>query len=131
MLRISCKEVDDIFRQLGSKNIDLLSIKYIFTKPKGSGWKSLIQFVYNNLDEIGLKNIGFILPIVHDWNSKFKQGETTRFSGLIAIKYYQWILQEKVYISRNEDFKDKILETILYGAGELKEELATIFLMKY
>lgn len=127
LLRISCKEVDDIFQQLGSKNIDLLSIKYIFTKPKGSGWKSLIQFVYDNLDEIGLKNVGYIIPIVHDWNSKFKQGETTRFSGLIALKYYQWILQEKVYISRNEDLKDKILETILYGAGELKEELATIF----
>ncbi|MCM3131621.1 ATP-binding protein [Paenibacillus polysaccharolyticus] len=127
LLRISCKEVDDSFPQMGSKNIDFLSIEYIFTKPKGNGWKSLIQFVYDNLDEIGLKNVGFILPILHDWNTKFRQGDTTRFSGLIALKYYQLIIQEKVCISRNEDFKDKILEIILYGAGELKEELANIF----
>lgn len=126
LLRISCKEVNDLFRLTETKNIDLLSIKYIFTKPKGSGWNSLIQFVYNNLDEIGLENINFILPIVHDWNSNFKKGESTRLSGLIALKYYQWIVQEKVYI-RNEDFKDNNLETILYGAGELKAELTIIF----
>ncbi|CAH1057239.1 AVAST type 4 anti-phage nuclease Avs4 [Paenibacillus pseudetheri] len=127
LLRISCKEVDDVFRQSEAKNIDLLSIKYIFTRPKGSGWNSLIQFVYNNLDEIGLKNVNFILPIVHDWNSNFKKGETTRLSGLIALKYYQWVLQENVYFSRDEDIKDKILETILYSAGEIKAELTTIF----
>lgn len=126
LLRISCKEVDDIYRQSGSKNIDLLSIKYILTKPKGSGWNSLIQFVYNNLDQIGLEDVNFFLPIVHDWNSNFKKGETTRLSALIALKYFQWIEQEKVYI-RNEDFKDNILETILYGAEELKAELTTIF----
>lgn len=127
LLRISCKEVDDVFRQSKDRNIDLLSIKYIFTKPKGSGWNSLIQFVYYNLDEIELKNVNFILPIVHDWNSNFKKGETTRLSGLIALKYYQWVLQENVHFSHDDDIMDKIQETILYGAGELKAELAAIF----
>ncbi|MFM9280957.1 AVAST type 4 anti-phage nuclease Avs4 [Paenibacillus jiagnxiensis] len=128
LLRISCKEVDDdIFQQLGMKNIDLLSIKYIFTRPKGSGWKSLIEFVFKHLDEIGLNNISFILPVVHDWNMKFKKGETTKLSGLIALKYYQWIIQENGHLSRYDDNKDKILETILYGGFELKTELAEIF----
>lgn len=126
LLRISCKEVDDVW-QVESKKIDLLSINYIFTKPKGSGWNSLIQFVHNNMDEIGLKNANYLLPIIHDWNSKFKKGETTRFSSLLALKYFQWIKQEKIYISRNEDLMRKVLETILYGAGEIKLELAAIF----
>jgi len=126
LLRIACKEVDgEIFRQLGLKNMNLFSLKYVLTKPKGDGWKSLIKFVFENLKEIGVKNTHFVLPVIHDWNGKFKEGETTRISGLIALQYYQWLIGEDVYLSR-DDTKDHLLQTILYGALEIKDELEHI-----
>ena len=128
LLRIACKEVDDdFFKQLGKKNINLFSIKYVFTKPKGKGWQSLIKFVYKNLDTIGIKNVYFILSIIHDWNNKFKVGETTKISSLIALKYYEWMIRENIYFSRDEEVKEKLMQTILYGASEIKEELIVIF----
>ena len=93
ILRIACKDVDDdFFKQLGIKNLNLFSLKYILTKPKGQGWESLIKFVFDNIEAIGIKNINFVLPIIYDWNSKVKEGETTRLSSLIALQYYQWII---------------------------------------
>ena len=128
LLRIACKEVDsDFFENLGMRNINLLSIKYIFTKPKGNGWKNLLKFVYKNLDAIEIKNLNFILPIIHDWNKKTKEGETTKISSLIALHYYQWMIKEDIYFSRNEGAKERVLQTILYGASEIKKELSDIF----
>ena len=127
LLRIACKEVDDdFFRQLGLKQLNLFSLKYVFTKPKGKGWNSLIKFVFENLDKIGNKNIHFVLPVIHDWNSKFREGETTRLAGLIALKYYEWIIKEGIYFHR-DDAKDNLLQTILYSSLEIKEELKQIF----
>ncbi|WP_142909857.1 hypothetical protein, partial [Klebsiella pneumoniae] len=44
LLRLACKDVDyDLLKQLGVSNSDLLSIKYVLTKPKGTDWQSVIQ----------------------------------------------------------------------------------------
>ena len=127
ILRIACKEVDDnFFKQLGIKNLNLFSLKYILTKPKGQGWESLIKFVFGNIKDIGIKNINFVLPVIYDWNSKVKEGETTRLSSLIALQYYQWIIDEDIYFSR-DDAKEHLLQTILYGSSEIKVELKNIF----
>ncbi len=127
LLRITCKEIDeDLFRQLGVKNFDPFSLKYTFTKPKGQGWHSLISFTFNHLEVIGIKNINFIFPIIHEWNKKFKSGETTRFSALIALQYYQWIISEETYIRRGRAEGD-LLEIILDGSSEIKVELERIF----
>ncbi len=126
LLRIACKEVDnDFFEKLGLKNVNTLPIAYILTKPKGRGWQSLIKFVFSNIDVINIENIDFIFPITHDWNSKFREGETTKLSSLIALKYYQWIIKEDKYLDK--DFEEKLIQTILYGASEIKDELITIF----
>ncbi|MEX0598245.1 MAG: ATP-binding protein, partial [Candidatus Paceibacterota bacterium] len=115
LLRIACKEVDnDFFRQLGIKNINQLSIKFLLTKPKGKGWQNLINFIYENLDKIGVEHVYFILPTIYDWNNKFRKGKTTRLSSLIALFYYQWAIKEDVHFSRG-DTKEKLLRTILYG----------------
>jgi energy-coupling factor transporter ATP-binding protein EcfA2 len=128
LLRIACKEIDhDFFKQLGMDDLNLPSIEYFLTKPKGKGWQSFIKFAYKNLDTIEIKNIYFILPIIHDWTKKNKEGETVKTSSLIALKYYQWILTEDIYFSRDEEVKEKLFQTILYGASEIKEELITIF----
>ena len=127
-LRIACKEVDDdFFKQFGIKNVDLSTLKYVLTKPKGNGWKSVIKFVYDNLKTIGIENIYFILPVIHDWNNKFTKGETTQLSSLIALQYYQWIIEKDAYFSRDDDVKDNLFQTILYGSFEIKDELNSIF----
>jgi len=127
ILRITCKDIDnDFFEQIGIKNLNLLSLKYVLTKPKGQGWKNLIKFVFDNIKTIGIKNINFILPIVHDWNSKIKDGETTRFSSLIALQFYQWTIKDDVYFS-NDNTKENLFQTILYGTSEMKDELKGIF----
>jgi len=127
LLRRACKEVDsDFFKQLGIRRLNLFHLKVVLTKPKGEGWKSLIKFIYKNIDTIGIENIKFILPVIHDWNTKFKKGETTRFASLIALKYYQWIIKNDVFFSGNED-KNNLLQTILNGSSEIKDELKEIF----
>jgi len=127
LLKLACKEVDsDFFQQLGIKNLNIFSLKYILTKPKGKGWKSLIKFIFNNIDEIGIENINFILPVIYKWNTKFKEGETTRFASLIALGYYQWIIENDIFFSRDEA-KNNLLQTILNGSSEIKETLKKIF----
>jgi hypothetical protein len=127
LLRIACKEVDDdFFKSLGVKTLNLLSLKYVLTKPKGHGWGSLIKFVFENLADIGTDNVDFVLPVIYDWNNKFRHGATTRFSALIALQYYQWIIDEKIRVSRDDANKD-ILQTIVYGSSEIQQELIDIF----
>ncbi|MDD2211721.1 MAG: ATP-binding protein [Clostridia bacterium] len=128
LLRIACKEVDnDFYKNLGIKKKDWLYIKYISTKPRGKGWQSLIKFIYKNIDTIGFESLGYILPIINDWNNKFKKGETRKCASLIALQYYQWIIKEDVYFSCEKEVKDKIFQTILSGASEIKDELVIIF----
>ncbi|WP_457635628.1 AVAST type 4 anti-phage nuclease Avs4 [Persephonella sp.] len=127
LLRLACKEVDnDFLKQIGVKNVNIFSLKYVLTKPKGKGWESLIKFVFNNLEIIGIENISFIMPVIYDWNTKFKKGVITRYASLLALKYYQWIIKEDVYFYDNEA-KSKLLQTILYGTSEIKNELKEIF----
>ena len=127
LLRLACKEVDyDILRQLGVRDLNLLAIKYVLTKPKGSGWQSAIRFIHDNLNRIGINNISFALPVIHEWNQKVKKGATTRLSSLIALKYYQWTIEEDVYLSRGDN-KENLLQTILHGAARIKPELEGIF----
>jgi hypothetical protein len=127
LLRIACKEIDDeIFGQLKLKNINIFSLKYALTKPKGHGWNKLIKFVYDNLDKIGIEHIHFLLPIIYDWNNKYKEGVTTRLASLIALRFYEWSMDERIYYSRDET-KENLLSTIMYGSSEIKEELKVVF----
>lgn len=127
LLRLACKEVDyDFLKRLGVSDSNILSIKYVLTKPKGTGWQSVIRFIYDNLEEIGFKNIHFILPVIHEWCQKVKKGETTQLSSLIALKYYQWTIEEDVHFSHGDN-KVNLLKTILHGAAMIKPELAAIF----
>ena len=127
ILRTACKEVDDDFLEIvGIRNVNLFLLEYVWTRPKGQGWKSIIRFTLENIDTIGMNNIHFVLPIIHEWNSKVRDGETTRLSSLIALYYYQWEIIKDIHISR-DDKEDKILQTIIYGASEIKNELEVIF----
>lgn len=126
LLRLACKEVDDtLSRFLNDDRNDLLSLKYVYTKPKGQGWKEIIRFVFENIEDIEQNNLNFILPILQDWNSSNKEGKTTRYSSLIALNCYQWFIDEQGY-SLRDDTKKQIIQTVLYGAAEIQNELKAI-----
>lgn len=127
LLRIACKESDlQTLKQWGIGTInDELQLSMIFTKPKGQGWQSFIQYIFEHRGEIGLENIEFILPVLHDWNSKFQEGDTTKLSGLLSVKYYQEIMKGSTY-GHSEVLK-KLLQIIASSAMEIKDELITIF----
>ena len=126
LLRIACKEIDDsLWEQIGLKNQVISEIKYIFTQPKGHGWNSFIAFIYDHIETIKLQKINIILPVLYDWNSKFKEGEITRKASLIALKYYDWI-HESDYYRHDENIKT-ILNVIINGSFKIKNELSIVF----
>ena len=126
LIRIGCKEIDNsFFDRLGERTPDILSIEYVITKPKGNGWKSLIKFIDGNLAKIGVDNLSFALPVIYDWNSHNKSGDTTKYSSLIALSFYKTVIEKGSYI-RDDDFYKHLILTILYGVGEIKNDLETI-----
>lgn len=128
LLRIACKEVDNsIIKKLGIKDTNSIPIERLLTKPKGEGWKSLIKFVYDNLDSIGINNIKFILPVIYEWNNKFIKGNTTKEASIIALKYYQLGIEDYKYFPYEDEAKDNLFATILKGSSEIKSELSNIF----
>ncbi|MFX4218553.1 AVAST type 4 anti-phage nuclease Avs4 [Aliarcobacter butzleri] len=127
LLRLACKQVDNSFwESLGLNNQQLQEAKYIFTMPKGGGWKSFINFVYENIETIGLTKIDLLLPILQDWNSKFQEGNTTRNASLTALKYYD-LINQKEYKYSYEEYIKTICKVIASGSFEIKDELSTIF----
>lgn len=120
------QEIDNsLFDKLGVRTPDILSMEYIITKPKGNGWKSLINFIFNNIEKIGVDNLNFALPVLYDWNSHNKSGEATKYSSLIALSFYKSVIENDVYI-RDDGFSKELILTILYGVGEIKSELEAI-----
>lgn len=126
LVRIGCKEIDNsFFDKLGVRTPDILSMEYVITKPKGNGWKSLIKFINENLEKIGINNLSFVLPALYDWNSHNKSGDVTKYASLIALSLYKSTIENNVYI-RDSGFSKELILTILYGAGEIKNELEAI-----
>jgi hypothetical protein len=122
ILRIACKEIDNsMFNLLGLKQSDIA----YFTKPKGAGWSAFINFIFDKKESIGLKNMKAFIPVLNEWNSSVKQGDTTRKASLLCLEYYRWLESVDSYIGRGK-FIDSILKTIAYGASEIKAELAIV-----
>lgn len=126
LIRIGCKEIDNsFFDRLGVRTPDILSMEYVITKPKGNGWKSLIKFINDNLEKIGVNHLNFVLPALYDWNSHNKSGDATKYSSIIALSFYKSVIENNVYI-RDDGFSKELILTILYGVGEIKSELEAI-----
>jgi hypothetical protein len=122
ILRIACKEIDNsLLSLLGLKQSNIL----YFTKPKGSGWPSFIDFIYAQREEIGLANLKPFIPILNEWNSTIKQGDTTKKASLLCLEYYRWLESQDSYLGRGQ-FTDSILNTITHGATEIKTELSNL-----
>ena len=129
LLRIACKEVDEEFLSfIGLNQTDDSMLAMLFTQPKGSGWDSLIDFVYKHREMLGVTHFSAILPMLADWNNKNTQGETTRKASQIGLFYYESIVNNGGfdYRSRKEN-TEQLFKVILQGSAEIKEELIHIF----
>lgn len=128
LLRIACKAMDEEFlRILGFKKASAISLKTVFTVPKGSGWESAIAFINKHKAKLQFRYMGAILPVLNDWNLKHKRGETTKNASQIALFYFDELTKhEDFYFGDRDDTKDKLIRTILNGSGEIKPELTRI-----
>lgn len=120
LLRIACKELDETHNKL----YENAGLKYIFTKPKGSGWKSIIAIIFKNLHRFHHENVKFFIPLLKEWSRKNPFGDASRKAGIISVELYR-------KIETNEEFKylnieKELVSIILSTSFEIKEELKTI-----
>lgn len=128
LLRIACKEIDeDLLNLLGIPRRFSFELKILFTKPKGSGWNCVIDFIHKHKKDFGLRNINIILPLLDDWNNKHKNGDTTKKASQIALYYYDEIKNGDFWYSVHNEQKDQLIRVILQGASEIANELEVIF----
>lgn len=128
LLRVACKTIDeDFLHRLGLTKTSAISLKNIFTTPKGSGWNSTISFINKHKEKLKFRYMNVILPMLDDWNRSPKQGEATKDASQIALFYYNELTKEDgFYFSSHDDTKDKLIRTILNGSSEIKTELTQI-----
>jgi hypothetical protein len=119
ILRIACKEMDNsLLKSLGIQPNDILYL----TVPKGAGWSSFIDFVYDNRVQIRIANIKLFIPALKEWNISVKQGGTTRKASLLCLEYYKFLESEHFHLDHGK-FADSIVSTIASGANEIRTEL--------
>lgn len=118
LLRIACTEIDN------SINAELSD--YLFTKPKGEGWKATIEFIYEHKEAYLDDHLKLVLPVLTEWVKHNKEGNATRYAGLLALDIINKRIEaEHPYIDKETR---KIIFKIIYNsARELKEELKQIF----
>jgi len=128
LLRIACKEIDEgLLNLLGIPKRFSFALKTLFTKPKGSGWNCVIDFIHKHRREIGLQNINIILPLLDDWNNKNKSGDTTKKASQIGLYYYDEITNGDFWYGVHKDQQSQLIRVILQGASEIKDVLKSIF----
>jgi hypothetical protein len=129
LIRIACKDVDQALLSALEKLQDAqIGFSSIMTKPKGSGWASVIDFLNRNKAKVALHYMHAILPMLDDWNRYTKKGETTKAATEIALYYLDDLTKdgEFPYSSRSE-VGEQLIRVILIGSGEVKEQLGEIF----
>jgi hypothetical protein len=129
LVRIACKEVDQaLLSALENLEDAQIGFSSIMTKPKGSGWSSVIDFLNRNKEKIGLLYMRVVLPMLDDWNRYNKKGETTKAATEIALYYFDELTKdgEFPYSSRSND-GEQLIRVILSGSGEVKNQFGDIF----
>lgn len=113
LLRIACTDISAF------ENIETI-------KPKGKGWEVVIALIFKHKADFLDNNLNLVMPILNDWCNNIKKGETTRFSGLIALSIIEKTETTKDF-SLYGDAEEKILKVVFNAAIEIKSELKEIF----
>ncbi len=113
LLRIACTDISAF------DSIDVI-------KPKGKGWQEVIAFIYKHKAEFFNDNLNLTLPLLTDWCNYNKKGETTKYSGLLALSIIQKTeTEQNFYI--NDEVEESILKVIFNASNEIKSELKGTF----
>ena len=96
---------------------------YFFARyaPIGSGWKYIIDLLYQNQDKV---QISMWLPLLLDWTKGNNRGETTRKVGLMLIAYYQSVAYSKE--KYHDGIKKLVHEIANNVVWEVKDELSQL-----
>lgn len=113
LLRIACTDISAV------QNIEVI-------KPKGRGWEEVIALIYKHKADFLDNNLKIVLPVLTDWCEFNKVGNTTRYSGLLALSIIQKTETEENFFIQ-DGAEENILKVIFNAANELKEELKEIF----
>lgn len=127
LLRIACKDIDhELLRAFGAKSHVLA---HLFAKPKGAGWHSVIAFISEHKNELGLEYMNLVLPVLDEWNRYNKQSVTTKHAAQLALFYYRELAKDDGHFpyGTNDDTKEQLVRAIFNGAAEIAEELKAIF----
>ena len=126
LLRTACKEYDStIANRFKGQDTTVMHLKYVFTQPRGQGWDFAINFIFRHRET--LKNWRTIVPLLHDWTRKYKEGPTTRVAGKTALCKYKELTVDEHYWHSEGDVNKGLVKVILNSAGEIKDELARYF----
>jgi hypothetical protein len=113
LLRIACTDISAI------QNVEIIN-------PKGKGWEEVIALIYKHKPDFLDNNLKLVLPVLTDWCEFNEIGQTTRYSGLLALSIIQKSETEENFFIR-DGAEENILKVIFNAANELKEELKEIF----
>ncbi len=103
-----------------------MNLNFVFTKPKGNGWHSVINLIYKNIESFDIPDLYYIAPVLEEWNSKNSRGESSKKAGLFALYFYKKIqLNEELFYEENS--LNVLIKIITQSGHELKNELSIIF----
>lgn len=114
LLLIACKRYD--------RTVNVKGEEYHIYIPYGQGWCAFIKWMYTH------KDYGIIIPnrvnIIYEWSLHNNAGETTRYTGLIALD----ILSQTENGERFYDkfVMDKLCQVACNSAKEIKEDLSIL-----
>jgi hypothetical protein len=128
-LKTQCIEIDDTFLKILGINYPLnpLQMRVLDTRPKGSGWKHFIDFLYSNWASFKTEGFSLFLDLFYDWSLKNTSSKEAGYITILAIQYLQFLEQ-----NRNKYFIDidekKLFLIIIFGANHALNELKEILL---
>ncbi|WP_410005840.1 AVAST type 4 anti-phage nuclease Avs4 [Aequorivita nionensis] len=113
LLRIACTDISAF------DSIDII-------KPKGKGWQEVIAFIYKYKTEFFDDNLKIVLPLLSDWCNYNKNGETTKYSGLLALSIIQRTeTEQNFYI--HDKAEENLSKVIFNAANEIRLNLKEVF----
>lgn len=115
-----------IFRKESNSQFSKLvkeQTNYIIYKPYGKYWEIFISFLYDNLEKLNKSQIEIIVPYLLNWNQNYFEGDITRKSSLIGLKFYEYLEENESY---DNELKDSCISIVLLGSKEIKDELEEI-----
>ena len=113
LLRIACSDIS------ANQNLEII-------KPKGKGWEEVIALIYKYKSDFLDNNLKLVLPVLTDWCKFNKNGEATRFSGLLALSIIEKAKTKEISFIHDK-VEESILTVVFNSTEELQEELKEIF----